>query len=325
MNNLISVIVPIYNVEKYLPKCIDSIINQTYQNLEIILVDDGSPDNCGKICDDYAKKDKRIKVIHKENGGVSDARNVGLKLAKGEYIAFVDPDDVLSYEMYKKLLQGAIKNDADIIQCNYCFLFETGHIENLKRKQESKTIEGALEAKRAIIKGNISNSVATKLFKKSLLENIWFNTELKIAEDRLFVYECCCKALKIVLIEDVLYYYYQRENSVIHELDIEHFENDLLVTKIFMKSNMREKDILKHLEARTVKQCVVYVCQIIRTGKFKNRLSDIRNELIKCKKQIFSSKKLTLKVKVYALGIILTPKIFYKLYKEFLKCKGVKS
>ncbi|OUQ56652.1 hypothetical protein B5E58_10530, partial [Tyzzerella sp. An114] len=92
-NKKISVIVPIYNVEKYLNRCVDSIINQTYKNLEIILVDDGSPDNCGKICDEYAKKDNRIKVVHKENGGVSSARNVGLNIATGDYIGFVDGDD----------------------------------------------------------------------------------------------------------------------------------------------------------------------------------------------------------------------------------------
>ena len=96
MNSLISVIVPIYNVEKYLDKCVDSIINQTYKNLEIILVDDGSPDNCPQMCDDYAKKDSRIRVVHKENGGLSDARNAGMKVATGEYVSFIDSDDYIS-------------------------------------------------------------------------------------------------------------------------------------------------------------------------------------------------------------------------------------
>ena len=97
--DLISVIVPIYKVENYLKKCLDSIVNQTYKNLEIILIDDGSPDNCGKICDEYAKKDERIKVIHKENEGVSIARNAGLKIASGDYIAFVDVDESLSIQI----------------------------------------------------------------------------------------------------------------------------------------------------------------------------------------------------------------------------------
>ena len=95
-NELISVIVPIFKVEDYLRKCVDSVINQTYKNLEIILVDDGSPDNCPKICDEYANQDSRIKVIHKENGGLSDARNAGMKIAKGEYVSFIDSDDYIS-------------------------------------------------------------------------------------------------------------------------------------------------------------------------------------------------------------------------------------
>ena len=101
MNNLISVIVPVYNVEKFLVKCVDSILAQTYTNLEIIIVDDGSPDNCPAICDELAKKDSRIKVIHKENGGASSARNAGLDIAKGEYIGFVDGDDYIAKDMYE--------------------------------------------------------------------------------------------------------------------------------------------------------------------------------------------------------------------------------
>ena len=109
MKELISIIVPIYNVEKYIHKCIESIINQTYKNLEIILVDDGSPDNCGNICEEYAKNDSRIKVIHKENNGLSSARNAGLEICKGDYIGFVDSDDYIELNMYEVLI-NALKN-----------------------------------------------------------------------------------------------------------------------------------------------------------------------------------------------------------------------
>ncbi len=114
----ISVIVPIYKVEEYLHRCIDSIINQTYTNLEIILVDDGSPDNCPMICDEYAKKDSRIRVIHKKNGGLSDARNAGLEIATGEYIGFVDSDDWIHKDMYHILYKNIIEKDADIAECS---------------------------------------------------------------------------------------------------------------------------------------------------------------------------------------------------------------
>ena len=119
MEDLISVIVPIYNVEKYINRCIDSIIEQTYTNLEIILVDDGSTDNSGSICDEYAKKDNRIKVIHKENGGVSSARNVGLDTAIGQYITFVDSDDYIEKKYCEILLKTLKKQKADCVACGY--------------------------------------------------------------------------------------------------------------------------------------------------------------------------------------------------------------
>lgn len=114
----ISIIVPVYKVEPYLRKCLDSIVGQTYQNLQIILVDDGSPDNCGKICDEYAARDRRIEVIHQANGGVSAARNAGLKLADGDYIGWVDSDDWIESGMYEYLLENALKYGADIAVCS---------------------------------------------------------------------------------------------------------------------------------------------------------------------------------------------------------------
>ena len=119
MNNnpKISVIVPVYKVEKYLDRCVESIVNQTYKNLEIILVDDGSPDNCPVMCDEWAEKDERIRVIHKENGGLADARNAGMNIATGDYIGFVDSDDWIEPNMYEVLLKNALKYDADISRC----------------------------------------------------------------------------------------------------------------------------------------------------------------------------------------------------------------
>ena len=119
MNNLISVIIPVYNVEQYLSKCLDSVVNQTYKNLEVILVDDGSTDNSGKICDEFALKDNRIIVIHKSNGGLSSARNEGLKFAKGQYVGFVDSDDYIEIGMYEKLLEVSLKYGSDVVCSNY--------------------------------------------------------------------------------------------------------------------------------------------------------------------------------------------------------------
>jgi glycosyltransferase involved in cell wall biosynthesis len=115
---LISIIVPVYKVEKFLSKCVDSILNQTYRNIEIILIDDGSPDNSPAICDEYAEKDNRIKVIHQRNAGLAGARNAGLAICRGEYIAFVDSDDYIEPNMMEAMLNAAVNNDCDIVRCN---------------------------------------------------------------------------------------------------------------------------------------------------------------------------------------------------------------
>ena len=145
MNSLISVIVPIYNVEKYLDRCVESIINQTYKNLEIILVDDGSPDNCTQMCDDYAKKDSRIRVVHKENGGLSDARNAGMEVATGEYVSFIDSDDYISLDFYETLFQTMIDNDSDIVECSVVKFYENGKFDEYSDDQMIKnfnTVDG---------------------------------------------------------------------------------------------------------------------------------------------------------------------------------------
>ena len=146
MEDLITVIVPVFKVEKYLEKCVKSICCQTYKNLEIILVDDGSPDNCGKMCDKYAKSDKRIKVIHKENGGLSDARNAGIKMATGKYIAFVDSDDYVSNDYIEYMYKILKKENAKISICELQIVWKNTTIENNKENKVQKlTSKQALE------------------------------------------------------------------------------------------------------------------------------------------------------------------------------------
>ena len=130
---MISIIVPVYNVESYLADCVDSITAQTFKDIEIILVDDGSPDSCGQICDDYAKTDKRIRVIHKQNGGLSDARNAGIQLASGRYLGFIDSDDYIATDMFERLYNSIIETDSDIAMC-YAANFIDGSIAELDEK-----------------------------------------------------------------------------------------------------------------------------------------------------------------------------------------------
>lgn len=218
MNPTISVIVPIYNVEKYLGKCIESIINQTYSNLEIILVDDGSPDNCGDICDYYASKDRRIKVIHKENGGLSDARNAGLDFAKGEYINFIDSDDYINKGFYEVLINLVISNNADIAQCAFLKVYENDNTNTNPLVNEKITVLNNIEALNNLFNDYyVTTSVVwNKLYRKELFTEIRF-PKGKIHEDEFTTFKVLFKSKKVVTTSKPLYYYLQRSNSIMGE------------------------------------------------------------------------------------------------------------
>ena len=216
---LVSIIIPVYNVEKYLEKCIASVVNQTYTNLEIILIDDGSPDNCPAICDQWQAKDSRIKVIHQQNGGLSVARNEGLKIATGEFIGFVDSDDWIEPEMYQTLLAAMQKTGADIAICKS--LNETEDSQTLVPKPKSPTIKTypAEKALEMLLSGksSIRNAVWNKLFRKHLLENIPFQVG-KIYEDMLWTPQIIGSAKTVVTIDLPLYHYLFRSGSLSHDV-----------------------------------------------------------------------------------------------------------
>lgn len=214
-NELISVIVPIYKVEKYLRKCVNSIINQTYKNLEIILVDDGSPDNCPKICDEYANHDSRIKVIHKENGGLSDARNAGMKVATGEYISFIDSDDWIEDNMFEILLEQIIVNECDIASCGINMVWEDNRPTELLFPFEGKfIISGAENALDHLISNKyIIQTVWNKLYRKDIIENISFPFG-KINEDEYWTWQAVAASERIVCLGKPMYNYLQREGSI---------------------------------------------------------------------------------------------------------------
>ncbi|MCC8052232.1 MAG: glycosyltransferase [Clostridiales bacterium] len=223
---LISVIIPVYNVEKYLRKCLDSVVNQTYRNLEIIIVDDGSPDNCGSICDEYAEKDNRIQVIHKANEGLSAARNDALKRVKGDWISFVDSDDWCELNMYEKAIEAARKEDVDILIYNLFRNFENKEVVikafsrefvTNDRKLISEMQLSALNKGYTPYGGKWSQGYPwDKLFKASLvLQNgLIFDTKVKANEDVIFDLHAFQFAKKISYIDEELYHYRANPNSI---------------------------------------------------------------------------------------------------------------
>jgi len=216
--DLITVIVPIYNVEKYLPRCLDSLLSQTYRNLEIILVDDGSPDRCGEICDEYAEKDSRIQVIHQSNGGVSSARNHALNLATGDYIGFVDPDDDPKNTLFEFLYQNSKHYNADISICGF---YQGKDSSSMKRNtEENQTVQmNPEQAIRMMLNDQAYRGYLwNKLFRRELLipehgEQLYFEESIHLCEDLLMCCRCMLKSKQIVYDTQPHYYYTIRDDG----------------------------------------------------------------------------------------------------------------
>lgn len=213
-DDCVSIIVPVYKVEKYLPECIDSIVNQTYRNIEVILIDDGSPDKCPQICDNYALQDSRIKVVHKINGGLSDARNKGLDICNGKYVMFVDSDDIIHKKMVERLVSTLETENADIVECSTTRFNNSINLPTFIEGQT--TIYNREDALRELILDHaFHQTVWNKIYTKKVVGNIIFPVG-KYNEDEYWTYRVFANANKVVSLPDSLYFYRQRDNSIIH-------------------------------------------------------------------------------------------------------------
>lgn len=212
MKDKISVVVPIYNVEKYLDKCVESIVGQTYRNLEIILVDDGSTDCSGIMCDTWAEKDNRICVIHKENGGLSDARNKGIDIATGKWIGFVDSDDYIDATMFEKLYYACVDNNCHISSCGFKRVFDKGRFGDEWTTKEDMLLNRD-EMMEYLYLAAVGWGAWNKLYDITLFDDIRYPYG-KTREDEFTTYKIFCKTEKLYYIHECLYFYYQRENSI---------------------------------------------------------------------------------------------------------------
>lgn len=243
--NLISVIVPIYNAENFLEKLIENLINQTYKNIEIILVNDGSTDESLNICNELHRKDNRIKIIDKKNGGVSSARNKGIEVSKGEYITFVDSDDNIEEDYIKKMVEN-IEDEDCLVKCNY------------KYKLKEKKLDRDRYLKK-IISGEILGVCWGYLFKKELLEGIYFDENTSYMEDTIFVVQYLLKVKKVNIINNNLYRYnYNTESLTVMKSNIENKIDGYLysideITKILIQKNMYSPIYKKYLDNRKIK------------------------------------------------------------------------
>ncbi len=268
---MISVIVPIFNVEDVLNRCIESIVTQTYKNIEIILVDDGSSDNSGAICDEWEKKDRRITVIHKNNGGAASARNYGLEIAKGEYIGFVDSDDYIAADMYELLLAD-MESDIDVACCGTVTLYPDRMklrpvlYDNAPRKMVFTNQEAVKEL---LLLKYLSFSPCDKLFRRELFNSIRFPVG-KVCEDLPVIYECVKNSQKIVNIGQVKYFYCYRKNSVSRKkFSRERISYILFARDIFRDVYHSYPLLREEAEARYITNVVSIMCQIKQCGMLK--------------------------------------------------------
>ena len=286
-NEKISVIVPIYNVEKYLKTCIESIINQTYSNIEIILVDDGSPDNCGKICDDYKEKDKRIKVIHKKNGGLSDARNAGIDIATGEYVVFIDSDDYVAENYIEVLYKMCIDQNVLLAECDYKNVEKDNEIAI--NQDDKIDIYSGIEMCERIYSDEVIRTVVVwnKMYKREIFNNLRF-PKGKINEDEFTTYKIFYNLNQIAITNQKLYYYRYSPNSIMNKkfnkkrLDlIEAIEERLDFFKEKNEKELYDLTLKKYANIliKYYKLCKKYIddsncCKLI-IKKFREKYKDI--------------------------------------------------
>lgn len=319
--NIVSIIVPVYNVEKYIERCLDSLINQTYSNIEIILVNDGSTDDSEIICNEYEKKDKRIKVLNKKNGGLSSARNAGLKIINGNYVMFVDSDDFVDLSIVETLLNNITETKSDISICSYY---------SIKGDNKSSPI---FNNTKFIVNDNkkyynlyneysgVTVSSCMKLFKSTLFNNIHF-TEGAIHEDEIIIFELLKLAKKISYDLEPLYYYENRTGSITRKFDITKLKLiEFLNQRIDFFRMMNKNDLIQMTDYKILYTYTSLICDYYN---YKNNYSDlnsikairknIKRKSIKC---IFY-KSLSIKSRINSLMLFLLP---LKVYSRIIKLR----
>ena len=290
MDELISIIVPVYKVEQYLIKCVSSLQAQTHSNIEIILVDDGSPDKCGEICDRLKEADSRIRVIHKQNGGLSDARNAGLDVAQGEYVGFVDSDDWVEPEMYEKMLSSLQENQADIAICCIEKVFkDKSQIQDVRRDHVYTNRKALYEL---INDKSVNNFAWNKLYKKDLFLGLRYPVG-RIFEDLLFTYKLFERANRVTHLNSVYYHYLRRDDSILSTWPL-NIEIEFLVAQQDRYRDMIEKHPIfsKKLSQKYISSLYNLKRVILNKGDKSERRSAylrIKNELLPFFKQYSSN------------------------------------
>lgn len=294
MSDIISVIVPIYNVEKYLEKCVESIKIQSFKNLEIILVDDGATDSSGVIADELALTDNRIIVVHKKNGGLSDARNAGIERATGRYLAFVDSDDMIHKEMFLTLYDLMVEHHADITECYNFMFFSEDELKDIKLNNEviiNDKVSASMNLKTVVLDNQVM--VWNKLYKRELFNNLSFSVG-KLHEDQFITYKLFYEAEKIVTTRSSLYFYRKTDQSIMRRA---YNLSRLDVVKAYIEClefyESKHEEQLYNITLIGLLNTIIKHYYLIKQNK---GLSKYKGELYSCFKKYYKSLDSSIKV-----------------------------
>lgn len=302
MKALVSIIIPIYNVEKYLEKCIKSIINQTYRNLEIILINDGSTDESAKICEEYKKLDNRIEFINKKNGGAASAKNEGLKMATGDYITFVDSDDFIEPDMIEYMVNTIKKYNSDIVQCSFTNLYK-----NTEKIKQDTIVEQKISSKDflALFLTKWDSSLFwNKLFKREIIENVFFK-EGRCIDDEFFTYKCVINSKSIVTSNKIVYNYRMRKSGLMKSKSSQKQILKDRVDYLYERYELVRK-IYKDLDKSFLEHLLTYYLIISKDYYVDEKLLDyMKNNLKSIKGKIITS-NIDIRIKMQILRFMMT-------------------
>jgi len=310
----ISIIVPVFNSSAYLKKCLDSILTQTFEDFELILVDDGSPDNCGEICEEYAEKDNRIIIIHKKNGGQSSARNAGLDVAKGDYIGFVDSDDWIEPDMYETLYDICIVNNCDIANCSSIIHYKERKVIN---GGHSLITHNTKEAMKVMLWGELYDEVVwTKLIKKNIFNDLRFPEGI-MYEDTALTYKLIHKSTKICCIGAPKYNYLKRENSTMdHAIKNISIDRVIIYEKMSKFMSIHYPEVNDIVALKLANSSMVVLNLISKSDEFKK----YKNNYYKVARILNRHFNETIKLKIYPKTVkcLLTATKIHPFFYKFL-------
>lgn len=320
----ISVIVPVYKTEGLLDRCVESIVGQTYKNLEIILVDDGSPDNCPAMCDEWAEKDSRIRVIHKENGGVSSARNAALDIATGDYIGFVDSDDWIEPEMYSSLIQKISESGKNIALCSYYAVEISGERYECRCVVDKEVLDKD-DYFRFIVLGGDGGYIWNRLYDADILKEVRFDEDILYSEDLLFNFKTAQKSNGAAILDKIEYNYVQKRIKEQAWVMNDHSFDSMTAFEIMLSYKDIPEDVYDCCLRGYAAAAFTLLSGVLTNEKYFYKYDDIRSAILNFKKRILTQKKYPLKYKVKTLALWLCPGFYNFMIRGIRNAKDKKA